>query len=554
MASGGFSPAEQETKCVCPRNGNCPVKSPALPRARHFLDCLEHWARTDPGRACIIYYGTHHTYGMIARKSDALAARLRAMGVRPGDAVAVFLHNCPQYLVAVCGIAKAGGIVAPAYPQPGECDRDRFFALAAPRAVIADDVAWPYLAGQGYPPERILLTSLASALSGAPLWGAPDFLTCRPRVEGFAYLEDLEPAPPSPQACEPDSPGLYIFSSGTSGLPKLCAHSHKAMLLAGLNGIHCVTGAVPGDVGLVSNPMYWISGFTTAALIPLISGITHVLLARWNAPAAMRAIEACRVSFMACDVSCYRQVLSVTEPFDLSSLRHARASSFTGFINSDIREAWQRRTGIPLVSSPYGTTESHTLNTSALGVEETGRQPVEIFCGYPVRDTVIHILDPATGRSLPTGRVGEIALETPTLMLGYRMDAGVRERVPLGGIWRTGDLGRLDARGCLYLRGRIKDLIKVKGKSVSPAEVENALQVHPAVARCAVIGRDDAAYGQVPVAFVLLGPGQTVHDGELRAWCEKKLAHYKVPEVRVLDELPVTPAGKLKRAALAALL
>jgi fatty-acyl-CoA synthase len=239
---------------------------------------------------------------------------------------------------------------------------------------------------------------------------------------------------------------------------------------------------------------------------------------------------------------------------DLSSLKSTLAMSFIKKVNLEYRRRWKELTGVTMRESSYGMTETHTCDCFTAGMQ-TGDMDLKstpVFVGLPVPGTRFKITDFTTGELLPLGEEGEIVISTPSLMKGYWNDPEKSAEHIKDGWFHTGDMGMIDKAGYLHYLGRTKEMLKVKGMSVFPVEIENLLGRHPAIEGSGVLGRPDPERGEVPVAFVKLKPEHigSVSGEEITAWCRDNMAVYKVPEVLIIDEFPLTDTGKVRKEVL----
>lgn len=222
----------------------------------------------------------------------------------------------------------------------------------------------------------------------------------------------------------------------------------------------------------------------------------------------------------------------------------------------DYRTRWRALTGATLVEAAYGMTETQTFDTFTTGLQDDDRdlkaQPT--FVGLPMPGTEILIRDFETGAPLPIGQEGEITIRSPSVTRGYWQKPDATRASFIGNWLRTGDIGAFDEHGFLRYLGRRKEMLKVRGMSVFPTEIEAILGKHPDVVGSGVIGVPDPDKGQVPLAAVTLRPGAALTEDELAAWCQRNMATYKVPRIRILPELPMTATGKVKKEELAKLL
>jgi long-chain acyl-CoA synthetase len=315
-------------------------------------------------------------------------------------------------------------------------------------------------------------------------------------------------------------------------------------------------------VSLVFIPVFWIAGEDGALIIPVFAGSTCVLLMRWDPAAVLAAVSTYQVTSMAATVDNYLELMA-REDFaghDLSSLRAAGAMSFVTKLRSDIRHRWAAATGGASVlrEGAYGMTETHTIDTFLTGLDAGDRdlETRPVFCGLPMPGTELKIVDFESGALQPPGAEGEICIRTPSLLRRYWGKPEATAAALRAGWLHTGDIGMIDDGGFLHFLGRRKEMLKVNGMSVFPSEIEALLSGHPDVAGSGVLGAADPRKGEVPVAFVLLRPGARgrLTEADLATWCAGHMARYKVPEIRFVDELPLTATGKVKKHVLAELL
>ncbi|MBU0991482.1 MAG: AMP-binding protein [Proteobacteria bacterium] len=240
--------------------------------------------------------------------------------------------------------------------------------------------------------------------------------------------------------------------------------------------------------------------------------------------------------------------------YDLRSLRSVTVSSFVTKLNVDIRRRWEKLTGVTVRENSYGMTETHTSDTftNSMQTDDMDLKSGPGFCGFPVPGTQIKIVDFATQKPVPLGEEGEIAIKTPSLMKGYWRNPEASRKDIVDGWFHTGDIGMLDKEGYVHYLGRTKEMLKIKGMSIFPTEIEGLLAMHPAVDGCAVIGMADLKKGEIPVAFVQLRPDHQgrITEDELASWCLDNMAVYKVPAIRFINNLPLTDTGKVNKKVL----
>ncbi|GAA5236484.1 AMP-binding protein [Verticiella sediminum] len=533
--------------------GEAPVSEYLRARAREQRDAT-----------AIVFYGRRVTYGELDDWSDRCAALLHARGVRAGDRVGMMLGNCPQVHIVFYGILKLGAVYVPVNPLFKEAELLHELNDAGVQTLIVQDSLVPLVRSvEPVQPVRALFsTHLGAWLPARPEIALPAGLDAPYQpAEGVENLLDLLAAQASPAPRidpDPDAPAALNYTGGTTGLPKGCIHTQRDMVYtlaaaATMNGVLGADGRPvdPNDVSLNFLPMFWIAGENAGLLMPIVSGTPLVLLARWDPLAFLQAVERYRVAhvFLVVDNALELMARPDFGSFDLRSLKSARVASFVRKLTPEIRAQWLERTGTVMAEGAWGMTETHTSDTFTNGMQEGDRDLLGRpgFVGLPMPGTHFKICDFDTGELLPLGAEGEIVVRTPSLFKGYWNRPDATAEAVRDGWFHTGDIGAYDEEGCLHYLGRRKEMLKVKGMSVFPSEIEALLGFHPEVLGSAVVGRADADKGQVPVAFVRLQPGAQVDAEALRAWCKAQMATYKVPEIRIVDAWPMTATGKVQK-------
>lgn len=553
-----------------------PAGVPTAPHYPHgevsLGESLRAWARIQPDHPALIYYGRAISYAELDDLSERCAELLRGHGVGAGERVAVLLGNCPQFHIVFYAILKLGAVYVPVNPLFKEHELAYELNDAGATMAIALDTLVPMLMAVK-PVTRVgkvFRTSAGEFLPSQPTLPIPAGLDAAP-IEHPGCV-DLMPAI---RMCtgnvrdvqvDLDALAALNYTGGTTGMPKGCMHTQRDMLYTAAASLAVSSEHAPlaaaqpsADVMLNFLPMFWIAGENLGLIYPIFSGATLILLSRWDPVAVMAAVDRYRVNRTFMVVDSVVEVLQHPElnRYDLRSLQHTRVASFIRKLTVDLRRQWQALTGGVLAEGAWGMTETHTSDTFTTGMQSDdmdlhGRP---IFVGLPVPGTRIKICDFETGSLLPIGAEGEIVVSTPSLLKGYwgRDDATAESL--RDGWFRTGDIGAYDDAGYLHFLGRRKEMLKVRGMSVFPSELEVLLGRHPAVLGSAVVARPDRERGQMPVAFIRLRAGY--HDTSAQAltsWCRDHMAGYKVPEIRVVDEFPMTATGKVKKVELQKLL
>jgi fatty-acyl-CoA synthase len=409
--------------------------------------------------------------------------------------------------------------------------------------------------------REVFVTSFGDVLPQNPTVPIPDSIaatrvSCQDAIDllpAIAAVIDPERFPPAGL----DDTAALNYTGGTTGMPKGCVHTQRDMIYTAASNCGIALDITPDSAFLSFFPEFWIAGENVGLIFPLFAGSTLVLLARWDPVAVMRAIQRYKVTITVMPVDGAVELMDHPSfnQFDLSSLQQVRVVSFVKKLNKDYRKRWKDLTGSILAESAWGMTETHTSDTFTTGFQDDDfdleSQPV--FVGLPVPGTEFKICDFETGEIVPLGGEGEMRVRTPSLLKAYWNKPHATAESIVDGWLRTGDIGTIDEEGFLHFLGRRKEMLKVKGMSVFPPELEALLGQHPAVLGSGVVGRDDQERGQVPVAFIQLKPeAQDTKADDIASWCRARMASYKVPEIRIVDALPMTATGKVKKQDLRA--
>jgi acyl-CoA synthetase (AMP-forming)/AMP-acid ligase II len=533
-----------------------------------LAETVRHWAATRPHATALSYYGWEADWTAVETRASATAGWLAAQGVRPGDRVGVYLGNCPQFVDAFLAIAWLGAVYVPINPmyraeelrhQLADSGAVHLIAQTQLRDVVT--AALPQLETD----VRVTWTDPAAVFAGpdapTPTDGLPFPVPTPAEAGDWSEVLAASPAPPVP--VDPDRLAALNYTGGTTGRPKGCEHTigHMAYTAAA-----ALAGMGIGEVGAASEedssvtlgflPMFWIAGQNLSLLLPLYSGGEVAILNRWHPRVALETIAARRVTRLVSPADGYVELLDLLDSgevpdADLSSLAQCQAVSFVRKLDTQLRRQWREASGVTLRESSFGMTETHTSDTFTLGLQDDDRDLAAepVYCGFPVPGTRIVTVD-ADLHPVPVGQAGEILVHSPSVMTGYWQNPRATAESLVDGWLRTGDTGRFDEVGALTYLARTKEMIKVKGMSVFPSDVEALLRAHPDVGTVAVAPREDAQKGQVPVAFVIPAPGSTPDAAQLTAWARENMAVFKVPEFVFVDAMPMTATGKIRKAVL----
>ncbi|MGW4249307.1 long-chain-fatty-acid--CoA ligase [Nocardia sp. NPDC004722] len=488
-------------------------------------------AHPNPAATAVICGDRALGYGELDRAADRIAAALLTAGLEPGARVAYLGLESVDYYATLLGCARAGMVLVPIN-----------FRLTAPEIayILADSGTALLLVDAG----------LREALGEQAI---PVVTT-----EDLPHWYELHPAIASQRPVRPDDAVVQLYTSGTTGLPKGVVLAHRsffavrdALADAALDWIDWRDG----DVGLIGIPGFHVGGLWWATQ-GFAAGVTMVAMPRFDSGAAVRLVAQFGVTTVCVVPSMLRLMLDepAAQRDGLTGVPDALAGvRKVVYGGSPIPEALLRtaidRLGCGFAQI-YGLTE--TGNTAICLPPEAHRpgSPLLRAAGRSYPGFGVEIVD-VHGTPLPTGEVGEIRLRTPGHMLEYWRNPEATADTLRDGWIHTGDAGYLDADGYLFLCDRIKDLIIVAGENIYPAEIENVLAAHPAVADVAVIGRPDERFGERVHAVVALRPDAAATARELFEFCRERLAAFKIPvRFEFADVIPRNPSGKILRREL----
>jgi len=470
--------------------------------------------------------GRSYTYGDLDHLIGRCAAGLAAQGFSPGDTLLLFSPNSPEWVIAALGAMAAGGRVSGANPTytvaelaQQMSDANTHFAFTIP----------PLL-------DTVRDAASQSSCERLIVFGAAD------GVLGFDTLlacEDAEPVVPD----DPDSIALLPYSSGTTGIPKGVMLTHRA-ILSNVHQINQASGWPEALTMLAFLPMFHAMGFVVTTLTGLAMGDRLITVPRFEPASFLGTIAEHRVTHMVVvpPVMQFLAAHPMVETHDLSSLREVACGGAP--MGAPLEEQVSKRLKCT-VWQGYGMTEVTAMLCCS---REDARRAGSV--GHVMPATQARVVDLATGQDLPRGREGELWFRGPQLFQGYLNNpAATAATLTPDGWIRTGDIGRIDEDGFVFITDRLKELIKFKGMQVAPAELETLLLAHPKVADAAVIGRPDERAGEVPVAYVV--PRGAFDAEALKGWLAERVApHKRLADVVSCDVIPKNPSGKLLRRVL----
>lgn len=500
-------------------------------------DIPEHWARLRGARDAIIVPEQRRniTYARLHDNTRRFVEVMRARGVQPGDRIGYLGRNSDLYFAALFGAIAGGFVLLPLNWRYAAPELAFILSDAGARIVVADEEFMPVL-------EAALGEDDASSIIMMP-------------VEGAGSLREALETPPQEKAGgasavvhDPDQICLQIYTSGTTGKPKGVLITHGALTWAR----HAETSSEDwahwnkDDVILSPLPNFH-SGGMSWMLIGLIRGLTCVLTASTSVPHLLDLIEAHGVTRTFIVPTVVRGILD-----HLKETGRTAPSIRTVTYGAAVMSEALLKEAIAVLGCEFGqyfgmTEATGTVTFLPAKDHDLERPHLLQSVGRPQCGMAVEIRS-ADGGVLPAGEAGEIWVRSPTLMAGYWRLPGASAAAVVDGWYRTGDGGRLDEEGYLYITDRIKDMIISGGENIYPAQVEEVLRQHPAVLEAAVVGAPDERWGERVEAYVELRPGAEVEPEALVAFAQDRLARYKCPRVvHLVAALPRTPMGKVQR-------
>jgi len=509
-------------------------------------------------RPCLYFYDSDPIrFADFRRDAERLAGFLQQeCGVRRGDRVALYMHNSPQFLIAYYAILRADAMVVPLNPMLLGAEVEKIVADSEARvAVVPQDLFQHVEPLIGKALQQVIVACYSDYLSPHTDLELPEMVLAPRQALGAAgvtlWNEVLERGiSPGPHLATPDDLCVMPYTSGTTGQPKGCVHTHRSVM-------HTTVGTVQwhryhqDDRVLGALPMFHVTGMQNSVNQQIYSGNAVVVVQRWNRDLVAALIHKLRVTrFPAVPTMVVDLLASPTlDRYDLSSLKGigGGGAPMPEAIADKIKQLWNLE-----FAEGYGLSE--TMAPTHINPE----QNIKRQClGIPIYNTDSRVVDPTTFQELPPGEVGEIITHGPQVFQGYWKNPQATDEafVEVDGkrFLRTGDLARIDEDGYFFFVDRIKRMINAAGFKVWPAEVESMLYAHPAVQEAAVISSKDPRRGESVKAVIVLKPaarGNTTAE-QIVEWAREHMAAYKVPRmVEFVESVPKSMTGKILWRAL----
>lgn len=515
-------------------------------------------AASNPDVEIVRYFDGTMTMAEVDRLTDALAAGLLAEGLQPGERVAVYLQNVPQFLLVMVATWKAGGVMVSINPMNKQREVEYLLKDSGAAVLVALESLYAETAaevvGAGNTKVRTVLTTNELDLLGDEAPPAIFAGSSKQRIEGTIDLLELASRHESEQLEPPSLKGsdtaFLTYTSGTTGPPKGATNTHANVVFNSM-AYRDWMYLTPDDVVLGVAPLFHITGLIAGITACLLVPMPLVLGYRFDPGVMLDLIERHRPTFTVGAITAFMALLNdpAAPGRDLSSL--TKVYSGGAPIAPAVADRLEAELGA-YIHNIYGLTET---TSPSHAVPFHARAPVDptsgaLSVGVPIFNTVVRVVD-EDGKDVPAGEVGEFVTSGPQVVAGYWEKPEETEHALPGGSLYTGDVGFMDAEGWYYVVDRKKDQINASGYKVWPREVEDVLYEHPSVREAAVVGVPDEYRGETVKAFVSLRPGTDATEADLISFCKERMAAYKYPRaVEVVDELPKTVTGKILRREL----
>lgn len=524
-------------------------------------------AQRYPEKAALVFFNRTISYAQLAEYAGQLAGKLLALGVKKGDRVMLLMQNCPQWVIAHFAILRLGAVVVPVNPMNKSDELGHYIQDPDVKvAIAAADLAHELVLANAALPASLRLAHLITThytdafdpdssadlpTSWVPWLQERHELPVLPDGQSHAWipLMQTQATIDLPNGAGPDDLAVLPYTSGTTGLPKGCMHTHASLMH---NAVSTTLwgNSTPENVVLSVVPMFHITGMVSIMHAAIYGGATLVIMPRWDRELAGQLISHWRVTHWTNIPTMVIDLLASPnfDKFDLSSLAYigGGGAAMPQAVAQRLLELYGLR-----YAEGYGLTETAAPSHSN-PVEASKQQCLGIpFIGVDAR-----VIDPQTLEELPQGEQGEIIIHGPQVFKGYwkRPDATQEAFIEHDGkrFFRSGDLGRIDEQGYFFITDRLKRMINASGFKVWPAEVEALMFKHPAIQEACIIATQDAYRGETVKAVVVLRQNaQNTTEQDIIDWCKAHMAAYKYPRVvSFVDALPKSGSGKVMWRAL----
>lgn len=523
-----------------------------------FGSLVDTMAERFGAREALVFGDERYTFGEVRERIEEVAGGLIELGVRPGDHVALWLMNRPEWIFTMFALARIGAVQVPVNTRFRTRDLAYLLRQSNARYLITHDVSGPidYLAMVR---EVLALPEHGVDLHDAEypqmhrvvILGERDHAGCvafEDMLDGAREVSAQTRAARA-DAVDPDRPVFIMYTSGTTGFPKGVMHNHVMLRLIEERAFRL--GVTEHDTILNYLPLFHLFSYSEGALMSMLTGARQILTETFDAEQSVRLVERERVTVMHGFETHLKDLCEAQQRLgcDLSSLR---CGLFACGMQSSAPIARRAATALaPLVTiTGYGMSEMGA-GTMVGSLGDSVEQRAE-SSGYPAPGYAFRIIDPETDTEVPDGQPGEIVCKGYGMMLGYyEKPDETAASYDADGWFHTGDMGVRRADGYIRFLGRYKDMLKVGGENVDPMEIEGLLLEAEGVQQVAVVGFPEPRLAEVPVAYVQRRPGSSLSEKDILDYCRGKVATFKIPRhVLFIDEFPMTGSGKIRKVEL----
>lgn len=522
-----------------------------------------------PQKVALVFMGRTWTYSQLQFEAEKIASALRKMGVQKGDRVVLDMQNCPQLVMTHFAILRLDAVVVPVNPMNRTEELKHYILDPDTKVAVTTADLAPELAAASNSLDKnqrlqhMLVTQFTDAFDAANI--GPDELpetwsVWLKTVHALPVLEDGQvhawasalqgEVALGPVTAQPEDLAVLPYTSGTTGLPKGCMHTHGTIMHNAMSSGLWANGT-PENKCLCVVPMFHITGMVSVMHATIFMGATLILMPRWDRDLAGRLISKWKVTHWTNIPTMVIDLLGSANmaQFDLSSLQNIGGGGAA--MPEAVAQRLLDQFGLRYIEG-YGLTEtaapSHTNPPDA---------PKKQCLGIPFMSVDARVVDPETLKELPQGESGEIVMSGPQIFKGYwkRPEATASAFFERDGksFFRSGDMGRIDEEGYFFMTDRLKRMINASGFKVWPAEVEALMFKHPAIQEACIISTKDAYRGESVKAVVVLRSSHKgrVSEQDIIDWCRDTMAVYKVPRVvEFIEVLPKSGSGKVMWRAL----
>ena len=515
----------------------------------------ERAARRWGTREALYFKGRRWSFAELSARVDRLARGLIGLGVAPGDKVALWMVNRPEFIETMFAVLKIGAILIPVNTRLRTDDvayilgqSDSSVLIIAERSGPVDylgmvkELAPSLRHGQ---PNEARFPRLRRVISLGDAAGAETLPWTAVQETGDTVDEALLGA--RAEAVDPDATAFFMYTSGTTGFPKGAMHDHA--IVRNLIDRAFRMAITPADAIMMYLPLFHLFGFSDGVLMSMVTGARQVLTETFDPDESLALVEQERATVLHGFDIHFKELMEAHERFprDVSSVRTGILASG---MSSSVPIARKARKVLGRFLSGYGMSEFGV--GAALSALDSTEEQCTKASGFPAPGYEIRVVDPQTGRDQPPGVPGEILVRSYMTMQGYYGKPEETARAIDGDGWvHSGDMGVIRADGHLRFMGRYKDMLKIGGENVDPTEVEAFLMSHAGIDLAAVVSFPDSRLSEVGVAFVKCHVGCSLTDVEVLSHCKGRIASFKIPRhVVFVDDFPMTSSGKIQKVKL----